>query len=983
MPRKKLTEDQVTTPEETGTPEPKKPRRRTPRAKVEPAALPVDTPTVDVAMVAEEKVEAKKPARSRRKPAAKKEQPALDYSEIVLTADDPDLPVPTWRATSAPTRPAPAPRQTPVPSEATAEAKTSRRGRTRREKPTEPAAVEPAPVEPPAPPVHKPAKPLKPLIPTPEGAPQIVLRNAVPTIVRNGRVYPPVFFCGNTTDETRVPIVFDEVKMASESGVHLHSFFLDFEVAMESVDYAVKLAGFLLKKTIEVDPEAQVVFRLVFSPTPGWQDRYRRARYRKADGTPADPSVCDDEFWSDARACLERFVRLLRMLGGAEQVLGVHLDRGEWFLPVDHGYDVSDAARDKFKIWARTRYGDDVVALRAAWFDGGVDFDNLRVPEFQSGRDLPEQFVRSQRKDRRWVDYHLFLSDATVERIADLAYAAKAASEGNFLIGVSYGYTFEWSHPDSGHLSLGKMLRTPEIDYIAGPPSYKSRLPGGAAPFPGPIDSLALNGKLYVSEEDFKTPIGGMLEPDEFNPVIKTPQALDSLHWRGAGAALAHASGVCWMDLWGNGWLRTKAIWQRAARISEALLRRSAAPVADPDVAVFIDERALAYLVDQVAFERLVQNVRESVLRSGLSSAFYLLSDLQHREHFPESKLSIFVNAWDIRPELRVAIKNRLQKDNKVLFWLYAAGLFDSGRESLERAREVTGIAIKPQPFHSKAGTAILNRRNPLGQAFPDQGLIGGARLEPSYFAIPEEATIIGEYTATGLPSFVEREFRHDHDNQLNWTSVFLGEPVVTPSLVRALGQMAGAHVWNFQEDVVHARPPFLTIHCTGTGQRTMALPNKWAAYDLTAGDWKTTEATSLKFQANDGDTIQFLVGPKEELEALLAVDPDELRKMEALPPQAEDTVRFDLATFDVPIMRLDEWMDFGDADDMSDELLFKPRLIEEIEEPEAASEFSGRRRRRRRGRDRGADEVSDRRRDGESVQVEDVSMHVVFRKRE
>mgnify|MGYP003348265723 CR=1 FL=1 len=97
------------------------------------------------------------------------------------------------------------------------------------------------------------------------------------------------------------------------------------------------------------------------------------------------------------------------------------------------------------------------------------------------------------------MDYHLFLSDATVERLSDLAYAAKQASEGYFLVGASYGYTFEWAHPSSGHLALGKLLRTHEIDFIAGPPSYKNREPGGSGPFPTAIDSFALNGKLYIN----------------------------------------------------------------------------------------------------------------------------------------------------------------------------------------------------------------------------------------------------------------------------------------------------------------------------------------------------------------------------------------------------------------------------------------------------------------------------------------------------
>ncbi|MFX8652980.1 hypothetical protein ABTM19_19855, partial [Acinetobacter baumannii] len=91
-------------------------------------------------------------------------------------------------------------------------------------------------------------------------------------------------------------------------------------------------------------------------------------------------------------------------------------------------------------------------ALRASWFDGSARFETLQIPGFEpEGRD-GDHFVRSSRKQRRFVDYHLFLSDMTVGRVQDLAHAAKSASEGTFLLGVSYGYTFEWSHPSSCHL---------------------------------------------------------------------------------------------------------------------------------------------------------------------------------------------------------------------------------------------------------------------------------------------------------------------------------------------------------------------------------------------------------------------------------------------------------------------------------------------------------------------------------------------------
>jgi hypothetical protein len=405
----------------------------------------------------------------------------------------------------------------------------------------------------------------------------------------------------------------------------------------------------------------------------------------------------------------------------------------------------------------------------------------------------------------------------------------------------------------------------------------------------------------------------------------------------------------------------------------------------DPEICVFIDERALAYLVDRNAFTLLVQNVRESVLKAGVNAGFYLLSDLAHREKFPEAKAYIFLNAWDLRPDLRAAIKSRLQRDGKVLFWLYSAGLFDSGRDSLERAREVTGIALKPQPFYSKSGTTILNRRHPLCEAFPDRSIASGTKLEPSYFAIPEDATILGEYSQTGLPSFVVKEVDGGGPN-LNWTSVFLGEPMVNPALIRALAQMANVHVWNFSDDVVHVRAPFLTVHCAHGGPRTITLPSKWSAYNLQQRQWIQPENTNLRFQATDGSTHTFLVGSPEDIEAILTSDPVELLKVSEIPAKMDNTLAGDAASFDIPLMKLDEWMEGGDADEVADEWFLRPVQIEE-ETPtpiESERETGRRRRRRRRNGDRsGSEETADFRPEYGDSTDDELGISVVFRKRE
>lgn len=835
----------------------------------------------------------------------------------------------------------------------------------------------------------EPPKPVvKPPLAIPPSAPQVVLREGVPVLVRDGRAFPAIAFGGDPSGTPRQEaLTFEQVRMAAVDGVHLHILRLPLEVDKARTDEIAAYANGLLGKVAEADPEGQVILFVEFLAARDADRRFPDAMYRRTDGRPAEPSVCDDAYWGEAAEVLRGVIVQVQ---SHPRLMGLQIDRG-WLHPESEGYDTSKAAVGKFRAWARTRYGGDVVALRAAWFDGSARFDTLTGPDAAEAGRTGDRFIRAGRRERRTVDYHLFLSDITASRIGDLARTVKEASGGCLLVGVDYGPTLEGLHPAGGHLALGKVMRTPEIDFVAGPPSYEGREPGGSAAFPAPVDSFPLNGKLYVSVEDYRTSLGGNLhlQDEPGNPVLKTPQALESLHWRGVGAALAHGMGVAWTDAGGEGSLRSNSVWDRASRVREALTLRMGTPMGDPDVAVFIDERALAYLVDGDAFELLVRDVRESILRAGVSAAFYLLSDLAHREKFPDSKLYLFLNAWDIRPDARAAIKTRLQRDGKVLFWVYAAGLFDSGRDSLERAREVTGIALKPQPFASKAGTTLLNRRHPLTEAFPERTVSGNAALEPTYFAIPEDATVLGEYTQTGLPSFVVRDFGAGGPAAERWTSVFLGEPKVTPALVRALAQMAGAHVWDFNDDVVHVRPPFLTVHCKGTGQRTVALPGREAAYDLVTGQWASVDGANLRFIGVDGATHAFLVGPRAEIEHLLKSDPAEALRVESLPPR-ELNVRQDVSDFDVPVMKLGEFIENAEGDEAADEWFLRPTPAadESAPEPAQAEESPDQvgRRRRRRGRggrerdDRGAPEASE---TSAPVANDDAGISVVFRKRQ
>ena len=814
----------------------------------------------------------------------------------------------------------------------------------------------------------------RPLIDAPEDAPQVVAGPAGPMLVRKGQVVTPFVFFADLLGAQRAETVRNELKMAAEAGVHLHAFPLTFEGTPDGVDEAAAAIEEAVKGLLAADPEAMALVRLDLQAPRGWDSRFPDGAYRAREGKLAAPSIADDRYWAEVRLSLRTLVDRLSRSSVAEAIVGLQFDRDGWILR--GGYDGSAAAQGGFRKWLRVRYLNDEVMLRAAWFDGSVTFGDAEAPTRAPRATPGVRFVRAERKARRYVDYHLYLSDATVARIADLAYAVKEASGGRMLFGARYGDTFEDVSPARGQLSLGKLLRTPEVDFVSGPPSDEDRGPGGAAGVQAAVDSIALNGKLYLSELDYRTSLAGDGPGDEPG-TLRSPQALDNVHSRDLGFALAHGAGTIWMDRHGRGALNTPSAWNRAEAARELLDLRLASEPDAPDVAVFLDERALAYVEDAGAFGALVRQTRDAVLRAGVSVGFYLLSDLAHRERFPESKVHIFLNAWDVRSDLRSAIKTRLQKGGKTLVWLYAAGLFDGGRDSLERVREVTGIALRPQPFASRAGTVLVDRRNPLAAAFPGGEIVSPPDLEPTYSAIPEDSSVLGEYAATGLPSFVSRRLKSEERGE-EWTSVFLGEPAMNAELVRALAQGAGAHVWSFSDDVVHARPPFLTVHASSPGSRAVVLPHKWSAAYAPASSgsaWAALDASSLKLDLTEGATQSFLVGPRDAVQRLMDADVDAAKRIERIPAR-ESNVRLDVSSFDLPIVKLEGWTAGGEAsDDVAEDWFLRPQsgsveianqAVPVTADSEDDTTRTGRRRRRDRdGRDRDGRDRDGRDRDG------------------
>jgi len=817
--------------------------------------------------------------------------------------------------------------------------------------------TEPAPVEEPIPRRRRVARKKAESVEDLRGA-RLVTRRGLVELHINGQPYPPVFFFGNLDGPKETRRVVSEVQRAARAGVHLHSTLVEIPCPLPPDDSVYETLDERLQTLLAADPQGYLMPRLVFVPAPGWRKQYPDEVIHYADGSTGDPSIASDRFWLEVELALAAIIQHIHRATYGERVVAYHLERGEWFHPADTGYDRSFANREEFREWLRAKYKNREAALRAAWFDGQVQFYTAEIPPLPSAP-RPEIAFFEPRKERRWIDFLEYTSEITADRLIALSKVVKQASENRALVSVCYGYTFEFGHTFSGHLALGRLLAAPTIDIVAGPSSYRDRLAGGAGSAPAPVDSLAVHGKLYLSENDTKTHLAPSGDsPDDYNPRMDSRFQTEQVHLRAMGQAMAHQTAVAWMDLWGEGWLDAEDIWSRfatfTARYGEFIKHRRAR---SPEVVVLVDERSLLHVQRGEAFlRRLLQEQRSQIQRSGASVGFYLQSDVTARNFPTDAKLYVFLTPYRLPADQRAAIKEKLQRDGKTLVWMYAVGVCDERGQPEESAHDVIGITLRPQSWNCEVGSRFTEPRHPLTEHLHNKNLGVRERLNPSFFVDDDSPGIVSlaEYLQTGLPSVAVREMA-------GWRSVFCGEPTLSLDFFRSLCRYAGVHLYTPSgEDYVFAGHGWLTIHATRDGSHTLFLPEATALYDLNESRLLGEDIRECAMSLRARTTRCFFAGTPEEMRKLglpgvergqrgrrarpTPIEPPvaEERPIEEITTVPEETL---LAEMDVAVQEFEE---------------ARAEAWAEAEEPgekaagEEAPDRSRRRRRRRGGRGRG-----------------------------
>lgn len=681
-----------------------------------------------------------------------------------------------------------------------------------------------------------------------------------------------------------------EHKLMNRAGVKLHFIPLlskNFWKGKDTYDFSG--IGKNIETLLGYDPDAMVLFYFSIEPYRTWGDENPDAVWHNPEGkkvagtkTWATPeklgpkdhwsvSYTAEEFRRDEKNMLVALAKYLNSIEVGKAVVGAHFvcgTDGQWFPQYKwNTLDYSPGNRKAFQGYLRKIYNNDVAALRKAWADPAVTFENAQVASEEACG--PERwdkwfFDPAVGSDRHVLDSNRFAPIGVTETIIELATAFKSALGRNVYLST---YHHDVMHGVSPHRAQQMLLESPALDGIVSVMEYGgTRSLGQTGGMNALAASLRLHNKIWLHELDYRTYLTYLGE-DANDTRLSLGAEKTAAEWlnqarRDFGMALCQGEGAWLYDLAGPAYT-TEEFNNGLTELVKAAnwAVRQPMPQDRGQIAVFCDERSEEYMTRFAIFSAAYGMVANGagklpLLRSGLSWDPYLLSDLENLQRH-KYKMHIFLTATTITQEQIEWVRQNLQKDGNVLVWLGTAGM-SSGGDFENNIRRLTGMTVKYDPKQFD-----LRRIYPVPSDDPlAKGLLDNMTTEfrsPLFYVDDPKAKTLGVITKTGgKTGWAVKRFS-------GWTSVYIALPgALTPELVRNIAEEAGIIPTGPNGDVTLSGNGFLVIHALSGGDKTLRWKGKGDVLDLTTGEFIARAAESLAFKMNAFETRWFRRYPEQ-----------------------------------------------------------------------------------------------------------------------
>jgi hypothetical protein len=245
--------------------------------------------------------------------------------------------------------------------------------------------------------------------------------------------------------------------------------------------------------------------------------------------------------------------------------------------------------------------------------------------------------------------------------------------------------------------------------------------------------------------------------------------------------------------------------------------------------------------------------------RLGAPYDLWLLDDLLESNDLNRYKVMVFPAQLALTVGQRRAIREKLERNGRLLVWMYAPGVFlakDSHLNVSDENTNICGFSLKKETaphtlvmtpdkaaFKATFGGDTVEER--LG--WSNTPLYGGFSYKINYanpkpippqvfdarYLVKEEpgVTILARYEEGGAPAAAVKKFP-------GHTSVFWGAGILNVSVFRTIATAAGVHLYTDRPAVVYANDNFGMVHMKDAGPVRVKLPRKAKRIiDLTNGN--------------------------------------------------------------------------------------------------------------------------------------------------
>ena len=501
----------------------------------------------------------------------------------------------------------------------------------------------------------------------------------------------------------------------------------------------------------------------------------------------------------------------------------------EWYWPATWkgmtGY--SDGTRKAFRSWLQNKYGNDINALRRAWNNDKLTFEDLAVPLPEERKKADCFLFKDPAKNRPAMDLNDFMTDLTEKNIIEMCKAVKTATDFRKTVITYNGYCLlyhgQFNMHNNGLRTFTKLLDSRYVDGIATPIDYNKRRGGDPGLNINPFYASAkLRNKIIWQEHDLRTHLakGG----DGLGRTSTSQETCEVIK-RALGSSMTTGGGFWFYSILHPAHFHEEAIIRTIAelgKIAENTLRYDASSKAQ--VALVVDEHSSRFL-GQSSSPYLKAHAWGTYLaasRMGAPFDTWLLTDLDN-PRMPDYKLYIFLNNYDGDGRLVDMIKRKVRKNNAVSVWCYAPAFITDRGFTPQAMKDLTGMTFRIEKEKKQLYFDVADRTCVITKKYASMSpCTAGPIFTPS---APGMKPLM---TADGKPVLAVLE-------QKNWRSVYTAVPL-TKELLMGLCDYAGVHVYSRSFDVFDCNRSFVMLHSSAAGKKTVELDGKYTVKELFSG---------------------------------------------------------------------------------------------------------------------------------------------------